>query len=94
MCGERTGATSLDFGTRIVVLCAAHARHAQAAGAGTPEALRELFVEEGGRRTLLPRRGLAERRLFPARPEGRRQRRGRRQSDGASAATPQRNAGR
>jgi hypothetical protein len=75
---------SLDLGTRMIPLCGEHARHAEQAGVTSLEALRTLFVEAGGRRSLLARRAASERRLFPPRPEGRRQWRGRRQSDAAS----------
>jgi hypothetical protein len=82
VCGENIGkaATSIDCGTRLVFLCKAHQLAARLAGARSPEALRELFRESTGRRTLLSRR-TDERRLFPPRPEGRRQREGRRSSD-------------
>jgi hypothetical protein len=84
LCGDAAGAHGLDLGTRLVTLCAQHARQAEQAKVTTLEALRALFVEAGGQRSLLARRAASERRLFPPRPEGRRQWRGRRQSDAVS----------
>lgn len=82
MCGESAGAlSSLDGGTRLIVLCQAHAERATSAGALSAEAVRALFIEEAGRRALVSRRASDERRLFPPRPEGRRIERGRRVSD-------------
>jgi hypothetical protein len=43
--------------------------------------LRRLFRESGGKRSLLERRQELDRRVFPARPEGRRRNGGRRSSD-------------
>jgi hypothetical protein len=81
ICGKTGGALSnVDGGTRRIVLCEAHAAGAGPGGVFSVEALRALFVEAGGRRTLLPRRA-DERRLFPPRPEGRRLSRGRRKAD-------------
>jgi hypothetical protein len=82
ICGaSATGVSGVDLGTRVVVLCSAHARDARLAHVASPEALRELFVESDGRRALLPRRARDERRTFPPRPEGRRRTLGRRQTD-------------
>lgn len=86
VCGGTAGAHGIDFGTRLVVLCAEHARRAEQAGAATPEALRALFIEEQGRRALIGRRAPGERRLFPPRPEGRRSTTGRRSTDAARGA--------
>ena len=95
LCGEAALAHSLDLGTRLVALCGKHARHAEQAGVTTLDALRALFVEAEGQRSLLARRAESERRLFPPRPEGRRQWRGRRESDTASAsASPASSQGR
>ena len=80
VCGEAAGAASVDLGTRVIVLCAAHRQTAQLAGATSTEAVRDLFKEVGGRRALLPRRQ-EDRRQFPPRPEGRRHDAGRRSSD-------------
>jgi hypothetical protein len=73
-------------------LCQPHTAQAEQAGVTTLDALRALFIEASGQRSLLARRAASERRLFPPRPEGRRQWRGRRQSDAGSptltATTP------
>jgi hypothetical protein len=71
----------LLVGDRIVALCMRHAEAAEAFEAATIEQLRALFVEQGGRRSLLDRRSPLDRRVFPARPEGRRTAQGRRMSD-------------
>jgi hypothetical protein len=81
VCGESDGAlSSLDGGTRLIVLCRAHAERAAIAGATSAEAVRALFIEGAGRRALVSRRA-DERRGFPPRPEGRRIARGRREAD-------------
>jgi hypothetical protein len=82
VCGENIakGSAFIDCGERLVFLCKLHQRAAKLAGANTAAALNELFKESDGRRTLLSRRA-NERRLFPPRPEGRRQHDGRRSSD-------------
>ena len=66
---------------RIVALCTAHAAALLAADAKTLRALRRLFREEDGRRSLVPRRSPLDRRVFPPRPEGRRMSEGRRTDD-------------
>lgn len=71
----------LLVGDRIVALCMRHAEAAEAFEATTIEQLRALFREDGGRRSLLDRRSPLDRRVFPARPEGRRGNAGRRVSD-------------
>lgn len=63
---------------RIVALCDEHAAEFQLSGAGTVEELRALFPEPDGQRSLIPRRAPLDRRVFPARPEGRRMSDGRR----------------
>ncbi|HWO12289.1 MAG TPA: hypothetical protein VNN80_22490 [Polyangiaceae bacterium] len=85
LCGD-AAALCVDVGTRLVALCAAHAHRAERAGASSLTALRALFVEPTGRRSLLGRRAARERRLFPPRPEGRRRQQGRRQSDAVTAS--------
>ncbi|HET9958963.1 MAG TPA: hypothetical protein VFQ61_30945 [Polyangiaceae bacterium] len=60
------------FGERLVVLCAEHAERVDSTAVSTLEELRALFLEEGGRRSLLDRRAPLDRRAFPPRPEGRR----------------------
>lgn len=84
--GSDTGAVAgklrrLLVGDRIVALCMRHAEAAEAFEAATIDQLRALFVEPGGRRSLLDRRSPLDRRVFPARPEGRRAAAGRRTSD-------------
>jgi hypothetical protein len=69
------------FEERIVMLCDAHAERARAEDARTIEELRTLFREPRGQRSLLSRRSPLDRRVFPARPEGRRGSGGRRVSD-------------
>lgn len=66
---------------RVVALCDAHAERALATGVTSIADLRRLFVESSGRRSLLARRSPLDRRVFPARPEGRRRADGRRSSD-------------
>lgn len=89
ICGASAGVSGVDLGTRIVVLCNAHAREARLAHVASPEALRALFVESDGRRALLSRRARDERRAFPPRPEGRRRTLGRRQTDRPSVPRSQ-----
>jgi len=68
---------------RLVSLCTAHRRVlASLPVAGVAE-LRTLFRERGGKRSLVDRRMELDRRIFPARPEGRRRRAGRRTGDAA-----------
>jgi hypothetical protein len=69
------------FEERIVMLCDAHAERARAEDARTLDELRALFREPRGQRSLLSRRSPLDRRVFPARPEGRRGSGGRRVSD-------------
>lgn len=57
---------------RLVVLCEAHAAQLTPGATRSLEALRETFTEPEGRRSLVGRRATADRRMFPARPEGRR----------------------
>jgi hypothetical protein len=66
---------------RVVALCDPHANAAIESGVTTLSALRRLFPEGGGQRSLVPRRSPLDRRVFPARPEGRRRSLGRRTSD-------------
>jgi len=68
-------------GSRLVTLCASHARVVPSLKpAGTTE-LRQVFHERKGQRSLIDRRQELDRRVFPARPEGRRHGGGRRTSD-------------
>jgi hypothetical protein len=66
---------------RVVALCDTHANAAIETGVTTLAALRRLFPEGSGLRSLVPRRSPLDRRVFPARPEGRRRSLGRRASD-------------
>ena len=66
---------------RIIALCEEHAETAQKSDAQTVDELHELYTEVSGRRSLLPRRSPLNRRVFPARPEGRRRNDGRRAED-------------
>lgn len=71
----------LLVGQRVVALCMHHAEAAESFDASTIDQLRALFVEHDGRRSLLDRRSPLDRRIFPARPEGRRGAAGRRSTD-------------
>ncbi len=66
---------------RVVALCDEHAAAVQMSGVTTIDALRGLFSEPDGRRSLVERRAALDRRIFPARPEGRRRDDGRRAGD-------------
>jgi hypothetical protein len=63
---------------RIVALCR---EHAECAKVETLDELRARFPESSGARSLIDRRSPLDRRVFPARPEGRRCNDGRRVSD-------------
>jgi len=66
---------------RVIALCEAHAEQVQKQAPATIAALRAAFSERRGQRSLLERRAPLDRRMFPARPEGRRASNGRRASD-------------
>lgn len=66
---------------RIVALCDTHADAVAEDGLSTLAALRGLFQEPLGRRSLVSRRSPLDRRVFPVRPEGRRASAGRRAGD-------------
>lgn len=69
-------------GDRLVHLCDSHARVLEGVSPASVEELRTVFRENGGgRRSLVERRQELDRRVFPARPEGRRRSSGRRASD-------------
>jgi len=68
-------------GERIIALCELHFAQTGELDASSVEELRAGLVEEGGRRSLLARRSPLNRRVFPARPEGRRRSSGRRATD-------------
>ncbi len=59
-------------GERLVTLCASHARVLPSLPKAGISELRSLFKEKRGKRSLLDRRQELDRRVFPARPEGRR----------------------
>lgn len=66
---------------RIVSLCAPHAAKVREHAPSTVSELRRLFRERTGKRSLIGRRAPIDRRIFPARPEGRRASTGRRTGD-------------
>jgi len=66
---------------RVVALCLTHSNFVKRAKISTLEALRRAFPEATGLRSLVTRRGSGNRRIFPARPEGRRRSEGRRWDD-------------
>jgi hypothetical protein len=66
---------------RIFALCEPHAEKVRAQAPGTIAELRRLFREQTGKRSLVGRRAPLDRRIFPARPEGRRGSLGRRAND-------------
>ena len=68
---------------RIFALCDAHADKVRAQAPSSIAELRRLFRERTGKRALISRRAPLDRRLFPARPEGRRASQGRRAGDAA-----------
>jgi hypothetical protein len=68
---------------RVVSLCGVHADEFLGAGLETLAELRAHFAEAGGKRSLVPRRATLDRRIFPARPEGRRLGTGRREGERA-----------
>lgn len=70
--GTGRGLVEIHLEVRIVTLCRRHAARAREANVRTFSDLRRLFVESGGNRSLLPRRGEDPRRQLPPRPEGRR----------------------
>jgi hypothetical protein len=67
-------------GHRLVTLCASHARAVPTLPEPGMEELRQSFRERKGQRSLIDRRQELDRRVFPARPEGRRRGRERRVS--------------
>jgi hypothetical protein len=66
---------------RLVVLCDEHANCVREHAVETLREARALFAESVGKRSLLGRRAPLDRRMFPARPEGRRASSGRRATD-------------
>lgn len=68
---------------RVLSLCAEHAYTFRERRPETLAGVAELFREESGERSLVPRRAPLDRRQFPLRPEGRRRSSGRRGTDAA-----------
>ena len=66
---------------RIVALCDEHRAAVERAGVVRLSQLFALFPEPTGQRRAPERRSPLDRRIFPARPEGRRRGGGRRESD-------------
>jgi hypothetical protein len=66
---------------RIVSLCETHAARYRSSGKTSLLELSAIFREDSGRRSLITRRAPLDRRVFPARPEGRRRSAGRRSTD-------------
>src|SRR5438552_1719129 len=66
---------------RAVLLCEEHAVTIRENAVETLQEARALFAEGVGKRSLLARRAPLDRRMFPARPEGRRTSSGRRATD-------------
>lgn len=67
---------------RMVALCDTHLAEVERAGVERLSQLFELFSEPMGQRRAPERRSPLDRRVFPARPEGRRRGAGRRETDG------------
>jgi len=53
---------AVKYGSRLVLLCRAHAGIAQNSGVSSFAELRELYMEQGGQRSFVPRRA----RIAPA----------------------------
>lgn len=66
---------------RLFALCDAHADYVRMHDPGSVAELRALFRERRGKRSVVDRRTPLDRRMFPARPEGRRATSGRRAGD-------------
>jgi hypothetical protein len=69
------------IGERILALCSEHAALVRESEPGTLEELRARWTESDGKRSVISRRSPLDRRVFPARPEGRRRSAGRRATD-------------
>jgi hypothetical protein len=70
------------FDNRVIALCPEHRELVQRACVSRLDELFELTRQTDERRAVLSRRSPLNRRVFPARPEGRRQSDGRRDTDG------------
>ena len=71
----------LLIGDRLFSLCSFHAEFVRSEEPASVEELRRLFPEKDGKRSIVARRAPFDRRVFPARPEGRRRGQGRRLGD-------------
>jgi hypothetical protein len=68
---------------RLIALCDPHAEYVRKHDPSSVDELRALFRERRGKRSAVSRRTPLDRRVFPARPEGRRAAPGRRATDRA-----------
>ena len=68
-------------GGAVVALCASHLSAVKRSKIKTLAALHKAFHENTGARSLVTRRSVSNRRVLPARPEGRRKANGRRWQD-------------
>lgn len=78
---EARALTRVLIEDRPVALCRAHLEEVERAGVETLSQLLALFPEPRGQRRAPERRSPFDRRIFPARPEGRRRGTGRRGTD-------------
>jgi len=79
--GQGRAVTRVLIEDRIVALCDDHLAEVERAGVERLSQLFELFPEPTGQRRAPERRSALDRRIFPARPEGRRRGEGRRETD-------------
>jgi hypothetical protein len=79
--GSKTKLRRMLIEDRVLALCEAHAAKVREQAPRSLAELRRLFVERRGGRSLIGRRAQSDRRMFPARPEGRRASVGRRVGD-------------
>jgi hypothetical protein len=79
--GKVTSDRYLLIEGRVVALCASHLTAVKRSKIKTLAALHKAFREMTGARSLMSRRATSNRRVFPARPEGRRKGDGRRWQD-------------
>ena len=81
VCGVSGAAAQVLIEDRAVTLCDTHLAAVERAGVARLSELFELFPEPTGQRRAPERRSPLDRRIFPARPEGRRRGAGRRETD-------------
>ena len=79
--GQHQAVTRVLIEDRIVALCDDHLAEVERAGVKRLSQLFALFPEPTGQRRAPERRSPLDRRIFPARPEGRRRGGGRRDTD-------------